>query len=65
MENDKLKAAFVVLDEISDYKLINELQQRIVAALVHHENGRGCLAPQVVAKYEALNAAINGVKVHW
>lgn len=53
------------LHRVSDYKLINELQTRIVADIVGHENGRGCLSDEYVAKLNALNDAINAVKVRW
>jgi hypothetical protein len=50
---------------LSDYKLANELQTRIAADIVGHENGRGCLSAEYIAKLNALNDAINAVKVHW
>ena len=53
------------LHHASDYKLINELQTRIVADIVGHENGHGCLSAEYIAKLNALNDAINAVKVHW
>jgi hypothetical protein len=59
------KAAIAHLPHVTDYKLINELQQRIVADIVGHENGRGCLSDEYVAKLNALNDAINAVKIHW
>lgn len=53
------------LHQVSDYKLINELQTRIVADIVGHENGRGCLSAEYVEKLKNLSDAINAVKVHW
>lgn len=57
--------AIALLPYVTDYKLINELQQRIVADIVGHENGRGCLSKEYIAKLNALNDAINAVKIHW
>lgn len=59
------QTALQYLPAVTDYKLINELQTRIVADIVGHENGRGCLSDEYVAKLNALNDAINAVKVHW
>lgn len=57
--------ALQYLPAVTDYKLINELQTRIVTDIVGHENGRGCLSAEYIAKLNALNDAINAVKVHW
>jgi hypothetical protein len=59
------QTALQYLPAVTDYKLINELQTRIVADIVGHENGRGCLSAEYIAKLNALNDAINAVKVHW
>ena len=49
---------------LSDYKLINELQTRLVADIVGHENGRGCLSDEYVNKLKKLCDALSDVKVH-
>lgn len=59
------ETALQYLPAVTDCKLINELQTRIVTDIVGHENGRGCLSAEYVAKLNALNDAINAVKVHW
>lgn len=59
------QTALQYLPAVTDYKLINELQTRIVADIVGHENGRGCLSAEYIAKLNAFNDAINAVKVHW
>ena len=59
------QTALQYLPAVTDYKLINELQTRIVADIVGHENGHGCLSAEYVKKLNELNDAINAVKVHW
>lgn len=65
MKNAIRQTALQYLPAVTDYKLINELQTRIVADIVGHENGRGCLSAEYVEKLKNLSDAINAVKVHW